>query len=891
MSSDGEIQDVTNANAKTILDLTPILCHARATATRLRLKPFPCFDVLELFAFVRPGQVCLPTINGLVTAIGLKQPHSMNDEALSLVDIVQTLLQDVTQLKKSSSSNALGIAHVLNHAGWCWGPTVLAAAHNQSGESGLGLSALRVWSRLEPFEDRAPPQPPGNEPVTEEESGDRLKKILGKDSEKRKSQEQFSRDVSHAFRAKQAPDEPNLVIAEAGTGVGKTLGYLAPASLWAEKNAGPVWVSTFTRNLQRQLEQELDQVFPIPEDKNERVVIRKGRENYFCLLNYEEALNRAGTDPNSVIPLSLIARWITATRSGDMAGGDFPNWLSDLFGTNRVMSLADRRGECIFSACPHYRCCFVEKTIRKARTADIVVANHALVMVQASLGGVDDATQPMRYIFDEGHHLFGAADSAFSAGLSAMETSDLRMWLIGAEAGGRSSRARGLKRRLSDVLESLDGDNETLATSLDAVLQAARSLPAPGWRTRLEDGEPRGPTEIFLNHVRTQVYARTDPESPYSLQTDSIEFIEGLLDAAATLRSALDRLLKPLKRLIQVLSVQLERPADELDSSTRTRIDGLCRSMELRARVPLTAWCDMLDALSHQTPDEFVDWFGVDRIGGRDTDVGFYRHWVDPTLPFARTVLDPAQGVVVTSASLKDATGDDENDWLCAEQQIGAHHVAGNLTRSALPSPFDYGNATRVYIVTDVNKNSLVHVANAYRDLFLASNGGALGLFTAIARLQATYDQIEPALEAAGIPLYAQHIEPLPTSTLVDIFREEDNTCLLGTDAVRDGVDVPGSALRLMVFDRVPWPRPDILHRARREAFGRKTYDDRITRMRLKQAFGRLIRREGDRGVFVLLDSMMPSRLLGAFPEATPVERLELAEVVKKTKAFFDKFD
>ena len=653
MSSDGEIQDVTNANAKTVTDLTPILCHARATAARLGLKPFPCFDVLELFAFVQPGQVCLPTINGLVTTVGLKQPQSMNDEALSLIDIAQTLLQDVTRWDSSTSSNAFGIAHALNQAGWSWGPSVVAAAPADVGRPGLGLSALRAWSRLDPFEDQAPPPPPGNEPVAEDESVDRLKEILGKNSEKRESQEQFSRAVSHAFRAKQAPDEPNLVMAEAGTGVGKTLGYLAPASLWASKNTGPVWVSTFTRNLQRQLEQELEQVFPNPDDKNERVVVRKGRENYFCLLNFEEALNRAGTDPNSVIPLGLIARWITATRSGDMAGGDFPSWLADLFGTRRVMSLADRRGECIFSSCPHYRCCFVEKTIRKARTADIVVANHALVMVQASLGGLDDATQPMRYIFDEGHHLFGTADSAFSASLSASETSDLRTWLIGAEAGGRSSRACGLKRRLSDIIESLDGDTETLATSLDAVLQAARSLPAPGWRTRLQDGEPRGPTEIFLNLVRSQVYARTDSESPYSLQTDAIEFVDGLLDASVTLRSTLDRVLKPLKRLIQVLSVQLEKPADDLDSSTRTRIDGLSRSMELRARAPLTAWCDMLDALSNQTPDEFVDWFGVDRIGGRDTDIGFFRHWVDPTLPFARTVIDPLKVLSLRPQALK----------------------------------------------------------------------------------------------------------------------------------------------------------------------------------------------------------------------------------------------
>ena len=110
--------------------------------------------------------------------------------------------------------------------------------------------------------------------------------------------------------------------------------------------------------------------------------------------------------------------------------------------------------------------------------------------------------------------------------------------------------------------------------------------------------------------------------------------------------------------------------------------------------------------------------------------------------------------------------------------------------------------------------------------------------------------------------------------------------CSSDLDAVRDGVDVPGRSLRLIVFDRVPWPRPDILHRARKAAFGGSAYDDMLTRLRLKQAYGRLIRRADDRGVFVLLDRMMPSRLAGAFPEGVAIERVGLAQAVAETRAF-----
>jgi len=103
---------------------------------------------------------------------------------------------------------------------------------------------------------------------------------------------------------------------------------------------------------------------------------------------------------------------------------------------------------------------------------------------------------------------------------------------------------------------------------------------------------------------------------------------------------------------------------------------------------------------------------------------------------------------------------------------------------------------------------------------------------------------------------------------------------------VRDGVDVPGRSLRLIVFDRVPWPRPDILHKARRAAFGKRTYDDMITRLRLKQAYGRLVRRADDKGVFVLLDPLMPSRLAGAFPPGVAIERVGLAEAVAAVREF-----
>jgi len=711
----------------------------------------------------------------------------------------------------------------------------------------------------------------------------RLTKLLGPNAEDRPQQADFASACAAAFAPRDQEGHPRFVLAEAGTGVGKTLGYVAPASVWAEKNEGAVWISTYTRNLQRQLDTELDRLYPDASEKRKHVVVRKGRENYMCLLNLEEAIGRLETTPAHATALGLMARWALATRDGDMVGGDFPGWLADLVGRSQTLGLMDRRGECVFAACPHYTRCFIERAVRKAKRARIVVANHALVMMQAALGGSsDEGTLPTRFVFDEGHHVFDAADGAFSAHLTGMETAELRRWLLGAEETGRS-RARGLKRRADELVT---GDDDAI-TALDSVLNAATCLPGPQWHMRLIDGAAHGPTERFLHHVRQQVYARApDSRGPYSLECEVVEPVPGLEPAAVELEHALEALSKPLGALIKALTKRLDDEAEDLDAAARLRIESLARSLERRALLPIKAWRAMLDGLRADTPPDFVDWFAVDRSDGRDLDVGMHRHWIDPTRPFAGSVAEAAHGVLIASATLRDGSGDAEADWLGAEARTGSLHLPSPATRAAVASPFPYPEITRVLVVTDVRKDTLDQVGAAYRELFLAAGGGGLGLFTAISRLRAVREKIAGPLDDAGIPLYAQHCDGMDVSTLVDIFRAEEDACLLGTDAVRDGVDVPGNSLRLIVFDRVPWPRPDILHKARRNHFGGRTYDDAITRLRLKQAFGRLVRRATDRGVFVLLDPMMPTRLHGAFPEGVEVQRVGLAEAVRLTREF-----
>jgi ATP-dependent DNA helicase DinG len=902
LTLEGELGEVSADAARHIIrQHMPIVCHAPQLGARLGIERLQAYDVLELFAFVRPGTFCTPTPRGLARTLHLLEPDTAEDQCLSLRDTVRHLLADLATPVTPERSDPAPLAAMMGRmqsaeggsaeSGWPWTPAILAAIGRNAPPPTRGeiKAALKIWDKLPEWSIHAPPASPGHHGVDAAEATDRLHKLLARQGkEDRPQQRAYATELATAFAPCNVEGQTHVVMAEAGTGTGKTLGYLSPATVWAEKNGGAVWVSTYTRNLQRQVDAELGKLYDDEGAKARKVVTRKGRENYLCLLNLEDAAQSPAVHASDTdaVALGLMTRWAAVTEDGDLAGKDFPGWLPGIIGRNRVGSLSDRRGECIYSACPHFNKCFVEKSIRKAKRADIVIANHALVMSQVAIDDFSDL--PARYIFDEGHHLFEAADNAFSAHLNGTETAELRRWVLGTETGGRS-RARGLKRRIEDIVA---GD-DTAQAEVEKLIETSRILPGPSWRQRLSGNQPKGVAETFLMLCRQQVYARNkETAGPYSLETASTPPIPGLLEAAQAFAAKLKDMQRPMLALVKILERKLDDEAETLDTDARERIRFMISSLQRRARDIAGAWISMLDSLSIALRKEVpahVDWFEVTRIDGADYDTGFHRHYIDPAQVFAATLKPHAQGVVITSATLRDVSEKDPAGWNgggSARTGLQQLDESGTSTRLfTVPSPFDYAVQTRILIVGDVKKDNPEEVASAFRALFLSSGGGALGIFTAVQRLRAVHGRILPALEEEGLNLYAQHADGLDVSTLIDIFREEENACLLGTDATRDGIDVPGRALRLVVYDRVPWPRPTLLHKARRDSFGRD-YDDMLTRFKLKQAYGRLIRKADDKGVFVLLDGALPSRLLTAFPEGTEILRVGLKEAVEQTKVF-----
>ncbi|WP_225008737.1 ATP-dependent DNA helicase [Novosphingobium percolationis] len=846
-------------------DTPLLLLNAPLVASRLGYPDLSGLDLLELFAFIHPARFVVPTPKGLAHALGLEEPAGDAAVPELLQRAAAALLARCEADDWAEREGAWTALQSLVRLRWPWA-TLLSPRIRKPERAERWL-----FTRLPEWEE-APERPqPAQVTLGAAEIGLRLAELTGEGAEERPAQLAFAEAAGAAFAPRRGQREPHVVLAQAGTGTGKTLGYLAPASLWSARSGGTVWVSTYTKALQRQLRRESRRAYVEQPGQQPPVVVRKGRENYLCLLNLEDAL-QGGFQGRAAILAQLVARWAAYSQDGDMIGGDLPGWLGTLFRKRGIAALTDQRGECVYAGCPHYRKCFIERSARASAGAQLVIANHALVMVNAARAR-DLPNRPTRVVFDEGHHVFEAADSTFSAALTGAETIELRRWVIGPEGKSRGRR-RGLSARLADVASY----DEQGALAISEAREAAEALPGDGWLGRVVEGAPSGPLEDLLAAVRALVYARDESggaEAGYGLETEVAQLDGAFVEVAGRAQEALEMLRQPLVRLGLRLEALIEDGPDWLDGPGRARIEGARGAIGWRCDL-LAGWIALLARLGGPADRDFVDWLAVDRSDGREWDIGLHRHHLDPMKPFAETVLAPAHGVVMTSATLCDRSGASGDDWDSAVQKSGAQHLDIGPKLFSAESPFDYAAQAEVLIVTDVPKGDIAALAGAYGRLIEAAGGGALGLFTAIRRLRAVYGRIADRLARAGLALYAQHVDPIDTGTLVDIFRDDPRASLLGTDALRDGVDVPGDSLRLVVMEQVPWPKPSILHRARRLAGGGQPHDDRIIRARLAQAFGRLIRSGTDKGHFVVLSSAFPSRLLTAFPPGTPVKRVTL---------------
>ena len=348
---------------------TPLLMlNAPLVATRLGYPDLSGLDLLELFAFVHPARFMVPTPKGLAHALGFAEPEDESGVPVLLQQAAGLLLETCEDPDWAEREGAWSGLQSLVKMRWPWA-TLLSGriARPEKGERWL-------FARLPEWEE-APERPqPAQVSLDPLQVQTRLAELTGDQAEQRPSQRAYALEAAQLFEPRKRDGEPHVLLAQAGTGIGKTLGYLAPASLWSGASGGTVWVSTYTKALQRQLRHESARAWPERRpDGSQPVVVRKGRENYLCLLNLEDAL-QGGFGGRAAVLAQLVARWAAYSRDGDMIGGDLPGWLGTLFRQRGIAALTDRRGECVYAGCPHYRKCFIERAARASAQADLVIA-------------------------------------------------------------------------------------------------------------------------------------------------------------------------------------------------------------------------------------------------------------------------------------------------------------------------------------------------------------------------------------------------------------------------------------------------------------------------------------------------------------------------------------
>jgi ATP-dependent DNA helicase DinG len=656
---------------------------------------------------------------------------------------------------------------------------------------------------------------------------------------------------------------------EAGTGVGKSMGYLIPALRWAAANGERTIVSTNTINLQEQLvRKDLPFLAKVLDDQPVRFALLKGWRNYLCRFRLEQARNSGAAlfEDGMREELDTIARWAERTIEGS---------LSDLPVAPRPEVWDEVSAEpdvCQRARCPAYDKCFLFKARREAAEADVIVVNHHLLLSdvavrRASHNWEDSAVLPpyRRLVVDEGHHLEDAA--ATHLGSTVTRRSLVRLF------NRLDRKGKGL---LNALIVRLTVSKDLLSTaSLDLV--HARLAPAVE-AARDKSALLFDLLELFVQDSGQAVVRLTD------------EFAnDGIWDAG--LRVAFEDTLDQIRLLGEGLQLVRER----MESGGRIEDAMVPLLNEMRAVTKrLEAAGDGLRAALAPVPGApTVRWA---EVKGRDRIVAVSSVPLDLAPILRQDLFDRTATTVVTSATL---AADAKFDFVASRLGLGGASVAsprlhrgqaGDVdalepTTAIFPSPFAYRRQALLVVPTDVpapNVNADSHFQALTRvvlDVAERSDGGLFVLFTSHRDVRMMASELRSRGCDRRWPLLVHGEEP--RDHLLARFREAGGAILLGTASFWEGVDVPGDALRGLVIAKLPFRVPtEPVTAAHCEAITARGGDPFFEYMlphaslRLKQGFGRLIRTGTDRGVVVIADPRIATKAYGrGMLEALPPAR------------------
>jgi ATP-dependent DNA helicase DinG len=666
------------------------------------------------------------------------------------------------------------------------------------------------------------------------------------DFEARSGQTEMAAAVARRF------EEGGVLLAEAGTGTGKTLAYLIPAILSRQR----VLVSTGTKNLQEQIYFKdipaLRETLGVPFT----AAYMKGRANYLCLHRLDQLDVPVGDGLKTVpyrsadsavnVFLPIIREWSARTETGDRAEladlpEDVPVW-------NDVSATAET---CLGTDCPRYEDCFVTRMRQRAAASDVVIVNHHLLCADAAVrqsayGEVIPACP--NAIVDEAHQLEDVATQYFGYSVSNYRLEELARDVERLAAAGMITDER-VKADLAKAVECL---RDTARAFFTGLAFAHRSTD----RVR---GEER---------VRANSSSLAETHDSAAELTGALDLVEGALARLVPVRPTAFAKASALEPSLSIRPGKPDTaPADEDDDMGREAIATLVRRAgELRDEIRLLLRAGDADYVY------FVEF--------RGRGIFLRAAPVDVSAIVRELLLDRMRTTVLTSATL---TVDGTFEYI--RKRLGIRNAA----EICLPSEFDFARQALMYLPPRMpDPRSLDFAIAAGREvveILKRTRGRAFVLFTSYATMR---DVLGIAGMALDYPIFSQG--SAPRTELLKQFRETPHAVLFATSSFWQGVDVVGEALSCVIIDKLPFTSPaDPVTAARIDAIRERggdpfgEYQVPLAILALQQGLGRLIRHRQDRGLLAVLDPRLRTkgygrRFIASLPPAPIVQNFAAIE-------------
>lgn len=667
-----------------------------------------------------------------------------------------------------------------------------------------------------------------------------------------------------------ALEQNRHLLIEAGTGTGKSLGYLIPALFYGIQQDKKIVVSTHTINLQEQLRQRdlplLQQVMPAPF----RAAIFKGRGNYLCLRKFEGKVNMHdfASPTEDRITASQMVVWLSETGHGDQEELNFGNKGSEFWGT--VASDAD---SCLNRSCPWFKRCYYHRAKQEANLADVVITNHSMLFTDIR---ADHRLLPgyEQLIVDEAHHLEEVAGKHLGTQISYLSVQHPVIRLAKDARNGQ----------LASLIHKLAGEPND------------KSL---AWREKIDEILPDfGDLRDDWDRLYELLYAMMGSGSSDSAETGQLvlrlrhgNLPAGWGDAQIVEESVHGHLSKIVRTLDKVFSEIKDEVDDSAIAAMVTDLSGTVKDLT-RAR-------DELRTFMKADKADMVYWLEAN-TNFRAKSIHLYAVPADVSEQLRTYFFDAKKSVVLTSATLSV-----QKSFQYAAEQLGLaeDEKNGRLKTVQLPSPFNYREQALVVIPRNLPVLKGAAGDPYFNELLIKSlaetavetKGRMLVLFTSYRMLKQVYDPLKELLAASGIQLIGQGIDSGNRSKLTKRFQQQAKSVLLGTSSFWEGVDIPGDALTCLAIVRLPFQPPnhplieaksELLQQQKQNPFMKLSVPQAV--IKFKQGFGRLVRTSKDKGIVLIYDTRVIDTYYGKyFLYSLPgpkIETMHLDQIVPRIR-------